>query len=110
MFEYLIDRRVADVIDQLQRAKPRKRVRRFHDDAQKRKRILDMRRLREPDPAELAKRNALPAELERKSTAISLSGTPSSRRSAIRCATNCDCSFSSCALTTTGACPPSMRE
>ena len=36
---------------------------------------------------------------------MSLSGTPSSRNSAIRCATNRDCSFSSRALTTTGGCP-----
>src|ERR1041384_1653423 len=64
MFEYLVDGRVADVIDQFQRAKPRERVGRFHDDAQKRKRVLDVRRLREPDPAELAKWNALLAELD----------------------------------------------
>src|SRR6185503_11325407 len=64
MFEYLIHRRIADVIDQLQRTKPRKRVRRLHDDAQKRKRVFDVRRLRKPDPAKLAKRNTNTPELD----------------------------------------------
>src|ERR1051325_7739565 len=64
MFEYLIKRRIADVIDQLQGAKARERVRRLHDDAQERERILDVRRLREPDAAKLAKRNARAPELD----------------------------------------------
>ncbi len=64
MLEYLIDRRVAYVIDQLQRTKPRKRIRRLHDDAQKRECIFDVCRLRKPDPAKLTKRNARPPELD----------------------------------------------
>src|SRR4029079_2391344 len=53
-----------DVVDQFQRTKPRERVRWLHDDAQKRKRVFDMRRLRKPDPAKLAKRNTDTAELD----------------------------------------------
>ncbi len=40
MFEYLMDRRVTDVLDQLECAKPRERVRRFNDHTQKRQGIL----------------------------------------------------------------------
>src|ERR1043165_8387051 len=81
MFEYLINRRIADVIDQLQGANPRERARRLKGDAQERERILDVCRLRKPDPAKLTKRNARARELdfqikrmqlERNSTAISL--------------------------------------
>src|SRR5215217_9397070 len=64
MFEDLVNRGIADVIDQLQRAKPRERVGRFYDHTQKRKRIFDVRRLRKADPTKLAKRNAMLAELD----------------------------------------------
>src|SRR3982751_5614837 len=62
MFEYLIDSRIADVVDELERAKPRERVGRLNDDAQKRQRVFDVGRLRKPDPAKLAKRNAVLAK------------------------------------------------
>src|SRR5215217_4903799 len=64
MLEYLVNRGITDVIDQLERAKPRERVGWLNDHTQKRKRILDVRRFRKPDPAKLAKRNALPAKLD----------------------------------------------
>ena len=119
MFEYLVDSRIADVIDQLQRAKPRKRVGRFHHDAQKRERIFDVRRFRKPDPAKLAKRNALPAQLDFQI-----------KRMRTRTKQHCDFAerhtfFTQIrdplrhkprlfvlirALTTTGGSPPSMRE
>src|ERR1041384_1311005 len=64
MLEYLVDSGVTNVIDQFQRAKPRKRVGRLHDHPQKRERVLDVRRFCKPDPAKLPERNALFAELD----------------------------------------------
>src|ERR1051326_2397191 len=119
MLEDLIDRRVADVIDQLQRAKPRQRSEGLvttRRNASASLMCADSANLIPPNlrngtlclPSSISRSNE--CELERNSTAICASGTPSSRSSAMRCATKRDCSFSSCALTTTGGCPPSMRE
>ena len=62
MLEYLIDRRVADVVDQFKRAKPRERVRRFDHHAQEGQGIFDVGRFGKPDAAELAKRNSMLAQ------------------------------------------------
>src|SRR5215204_3216026 len=64
VFEYLVDGRVADTVEQLQRAEPRERVRRVRDDAQEGERVLDVRRLGELDAAVLAERDAVLAQLD----------------------------------------------
>src|ERR1051325_2409286 len=58
MFEYLVDGRVADVIDQLQRAKPPGGVRRAPGHAQKPGPRFKKPRPPKPCPAKFVKRNA----------------------------------------------------
>src|SRR4030095_14719145 len=64
MIQYLIDRCIANVVDQLERAKPRESVRGFHDQAQEGQRVFDMGGFGEPDPAELAKGNPVLSQLD----------------------------------------------
>src|SRR5215207_10319286 len=66
VFEYLVDGRVADAVEHLQRAEPRERVRGVRDDAQEGERVLDVRGLGELDAAVLAERDALPRQLDLK--------------------------------------------
>src|SRR5882762_2691252 len=62
MIEYLIDRRITDVIDKFKSAKPRERVRRFHSHAQEGERVFDVSGFGKLDPSKFAKRNAVLAQ------------------------------------------------